>query len=554
MTNNWEYSIVNWLDWMIIGVYAVGLIALSVYLGRKQKDKNDYYLGGNEMSFWAIGLSTMATQCSTNSLLGAPAFVIAVGGLTWLQYELAVPVAMAGVILLLMPFFRKQNIISVYEYLEKRFGVGTRTLLSLTFQFLRAFATGVTVYGISLVVQQITGMPFAVCAIFLCAVTIIYDFFGGMKAVVYSDVIQMIILYAGIIVCIFYGISLCGGIGEVFKFFPADKMKTLDFASTGVGDYAGGGFSFLPMFIGGIFLYMSYYGCDQTQVQRALSAKNVDESNATLVLNGFLRFPLVLSYCFTGVIIGAYMVKYPGFVEQLKISGGEANYNLALPVFVLKNFPHGFIGIVIAALFAAAMSSLDSTINSLSAVTMRDIYERFFEKKESRPAVKLLLSRIMTLFWGSVCTVSAFFVEDISKSVIESINKIGSLLYGPVLAVFLLGVLTRRANGAGAFSGVIAGLAANAALWIYAPSVNWMWWNPAGCIVTLIVGYTVSLFAGKTKSHEEIKELIWTKNAGAFFKYKKNWVKYCIYLSVYCVFIIIVCYFIQFIPSFFKNT
>lgn len=543
----------NWLDWTIIAIYTTGLIALSVYLGKKQKNKVDYYLGGNQMSFWAIGLSTMATQCSTNSLLGAPAFVIAVGGLTWLQYELAVPLAMAGTILLLMPFFRKLNIISVYEYLEKRFGIGTRTLLSLTFQFLRAFATGVTVYGISLVVQQITGLPFAACAIFLCGVTIVYDFFGGMKAVVYSDVIQMIILYAGIAVCVFYGISLCGGIGEVFKFFPADKMNVLDFSRTGLGDYAGGGFSFLPMFIGGFFLYMSYYGCDQTQVQRALSAKNVDESNATLLINGFLRFPLVLSYCFAGVIIGAYMAKFPGFVEELRTSGSEINYNLALPVFVLKKFPHGFIGIVIAALFAAAMSSLDSTINSLSAVTMRDIYERFFEKHESQPKLKLLLSRMTTLFWGCICTASAFFVEDISKSIVESINKIGSLLYGPVLAVFLLGILTKKANGTGAFSGLIIGLAANVALWRFAVGINWMWWNPAGFIVTFASGYVVSLFIGKTKPYEEIKELLWTRDAGNFFKYKKNWTRYCIYLAAYCIFIIIVCYLIPRLPVFFRN-
>ena len=535
----------DWLDWTIIAVYSVGLIALSVYIGKKQKNKVDYYLGGNEMSFWSIGISTMATQCSTNSLLGAPAFVIAVGGLTWLQYELAVPLAMAGTILFLMPFFRKLNIISVYEYLEKRFGPGTRTLLSLTFQFLRAFATGVTVYGISLVVREITGLPFVVCALFLCTVTIIYDFFGGMKAVVYSDVIQMIILYAGIVICAVYGIYLCGGVSEVFRLFPAAKMTTLDFSRTGLGDYTGSGFSFLPMFIGGIFLYMSYYGCDQTQVQRALSAKNVDDANATLMINGFLRFPLVLSYCLVGVIIGAYMVKFPEFAENLKVSGGETNYNLALPIFVLKKFPHGLIGIVIAALFAAAMSSLDSTINSLSAVTMRDIYERFFEKKESRPALKLLLSRLTTLFWGAVCSVSAFFVEDISKSVIESINKIGSLLYGPILAVFLLGILTRKANGAGAFSGLLAGLAANAALWLFVPSVNWMWWNVAGCLVTFATGYAVSFFAGKTKTPDEIKGLIWTKNAAGVFSYRKNWKKYSIYLALYSAFIIAVCFLIQ---------
>ncbi|MDD3118782.1 MAG: sodium:solute symporter [Victivallales bacterium] len=540
----------NWCDWIIIAIYALGLIAFSIYLGKTQQNQCDYYLGGNRMSFWAIGISTMATQCSSNSLLGAPAFVIAVGGLTWLQYELAVPLAMAGTILFLMPFFRRLRLVSVYEYLERRFGPGTRTILSLTFQFLRAFATGVTVYGISLVVQQITGLSFTVCALFLCAVTVIYDFLGGMKAVVYSDVIQMVILYVGIIICAVYGIYLCGGIGEVFRHFPADKMSALVWSRTGLGDYAGGGFAFLPMFCGGLFLYMSYYGCDQTQAQRALSARSVDEANATLMVNGLLRFPLVLSYCLVGVIIGAYLIKFPEFTTHLRDAAGQVNYNLALPVFVLKKFPHGLIGIVIAALFAAAMSSLDSTINSLSAVSMRDVYERFFERNSHSPRLRLLLSRLTTLFWGTVCTTAAFFVADISGSIIESINKIGSLLYGPILAVFLLGILTRKANGIGATTGLLTGFAANAGLWLFAPAINWMWWNVAGCLITFGSGYLLSMAAGKTPSAAEL-DLLTFRGFAAANATQRKWLRNCLYLSAYTFFIILVCYLIGRLPEWF---
>ena len=154
----------------------------------------------------------------------------------------------------------------------------------------------------------------------------------------------------------------------------------LDFSKTGLGDFkAGGNYSFLPMFIGGFFLYMSYYGCDQTQVQREISTRNVDDTNASLVLNGFLRFPLVVTYCLVGVAIGAYMVKYPDFINKLMVGGAtEPNFNIAVPAFVLHELPHGIIGLIIIALFSAAMSSLDSTINSLSATSVRDIYERFF--------------------------------------------------------------------------------------------------------------------------------------------------------------------------------
>ena len=448
----------NWLDWSIMGVYIIILICMAYYIGRKQKNKEDYYLGGNDIPFWGIGISTMATQCSTNSLLGAPAFVIAVGGLTWLQYELAVPVAMIGIMIFLMPFFRKQNVISVYEYLEKRFGIGTRTLLSIMFQLLRAFATGVTVYGISLVLQQILHIPFWAAALSLCGVTIVYDFFGGMKAVVYSDVLQMFILYVGIVICLIYAVYLVGGISEVFHLFPKAKLMALDFSHTGLGDFHGGGkYSFLPMFIGGLFLYMSYYGCDQTQVQREISTRNVDDTNASLVLNGFLRFPLVVTYCLVGVAIGAYLVKNPGFINHLMIDG-KPNFNIAVPAFVLAKLPHGVIGIIIIALFSAAMSSLDSTINSLSATSVRDIYERFFETAQSSPKAKLYIGRFTTVFWGVVCTIAAFYVGSISKSILASINIISSLAYGPILATFLLAILTKRANDIGVVLGIIAGV------------------------------------------------------------------------------------------------
>ena len=211
----------NVLDWSIVFVYSVGMIAMSVYLGRKQASERDYYLGGNKISYWGIGISTMATQCSTNSLLGTPAFIIAVGGLLWLQYEIAVPLAMIGIMVFLIPFFRKQSVISVYEYLEKRFGVGTRTLLSIVFQFSRAFATGVTVYGISLVLERVVHIPFWTAVLLLGVVTVTYDFFGGMRAVIYSDVIQMIILYGGIVLAVFYVTNLVGGFCSTAHAAPA---------------------------------------------------------------------------------------------------------------------------------------------------------------------------------------------------------------------------------------------------------------------------------------------------------------------------------------------
>ena len=322
----------------------------------------------------------MATQCSTNSLLGAPAFVAfsVGGGMLWLQYELAVPFAMIFLMIFLLPLYRKLGIISVYAYLEKRFDKNTRLTLSLLFQFIRAFATGVTVYGISIVISYCTGISFTMAVVLLGIITIIYDCIGGMKAVIYSDVIQMIVLYAAIFMTIIIAISICGGFNETINAFDSTRLRAVNIDSHG---FDGNPFAFLPMLLGGFFLYISYYGCDQSQVQRELSTKSVDDTNMALFLNGILRFPLVITYCFLGVCIGAYVTKNPDFINLLPLENGKPNYNLSVPIFVIKYFPIGAVGLVMVGLFSAAMSSLDSTINSLSATTMQDVFKSFLGKK-----------------------------------------------------------------------------------------------------------------------------------------------------------------------------
>lgn len=222
-------------DWTIIILYLIGMIGLSIFLSRGQKNKDDYYLGGNDTGAWPIAISTMATQCSTNSILGAPAFVAFSigGGMLWLQYELAVPFAMIFLMIFLLPLYRRLGIISVYAYLEKRFDKNTRFTLSLLFQFIRAFATGVTVYGISIVISYCTGISFATSVIMLGVITVIYDSIGGMKAVIISDVIQMIVLYGSILMTIIIAINLTGGWNETINAFETTRLKAINLQSHG---------------------------------------------------------------------------------------------------------------------------------------------------------------------------------------------------------------------------------------------------------------------------------------------------------------------------------
>jgi SSS family solute:Na+ symporter len=483
----------NLFDWLIIFIYLAGMVALSFFLARGQNNARDYYLGGNKTGPLPIALSTMATQCSTNSLLGAPAFVAfaAGGGILWLQYELAVPFAMIILMAVIFPIFRRLNLISLYAYLEKRFNRRTRTAVSILFQFLRAFSTGVTIYGISLVLMVCLDLPFWAAGLLLGGITVIYDVLGGMRAVIWSDVIQIVVLFGAIIAAAAVAVNLIGGLGAVFVQFDPQRLQAVDFSHHGLGD--GKTFSFWPMLIGGLFLYLAYYGCDQTQAQRELSTRNVDDTRQALFLDGMLRFPLVLSYCFLGVCLGAYAVAHPEFMTDLPLTeNGDANFNLAVPIFVLKHFPHGLIGLVMVGLVAAAMSSLDSTLNALSALSMQDIV-RIFVKRDFSARTELLISKMLTVFWGVVCLAFSFYVGDVSQTIIESVNKIGSLINGPLLAVFLMGILSRRVNGAGALFGLIAGFSGNLWLWKSAPDISWLWWNAIGFFVAYTTGYVISL-------------------------------------------------------------
>ncbi len=524
----------NWIDWMVVAAYMLGMLAMSAWLGRRQQDARDYYIGGYRIGTLSIAISTMATQCSTNSLLGAPAFVIAAGGLLWLQYELAVPLAMIACMLFLLPFFRQQQLVSVYEYLERRFGPASRTLLSVLFQFLRAFSTGVTVYGISLVVTSLTGIPFWGAVLLIGGVTIVYDFLGGIRAVIYSDVAQMAILYSGIAVCLVFAVNLAGGWNEVLRHFPAAQAQTLDFSGWGLTD--GRIFAFWPMLLGGFFLYLSYYGCDQTQAQRVLSARDVDSANMALFLNGILRFPLVLTYCLLGVAIGAYAILHPEFTALLaNPSTGAADYNLAVPAFCVRYLPHGAIGLIMVALFAAAMSSLDSTINSLSALTMRDIIERFLLKHSLAGRRQIVWARLTTAFWGFICMAFAFCVGDISVSIIVSINKIGSLVNGPILGAFLLATLTRRTNDGGAVIGILAGFAGNCLTWMLLPDVSWLWWNVSGCLLTCAAGYGASGFFAARQTPSAVSKLVFHRDRRRQFNYRRSWERYQWALLAYFV-------------------
>ena len=494
----------NTLDYIIVCIYVCAFLGLG-YIFKNQKNKEDYFLGGRSFGWFPLSMSVMATQLSAISFMSAPAFVGVRegGGLQWLSYEFAVPLAMIFLGTFLVPGLYRSGVVSIYEFLEKRFGLSTRLLLSLVFQVSRAFATAVMIYAVALIIMSVIGIPLWQTILVIGLVTLIYSYQGGMKAVVYGDMIQMIILFGGIVICMIYGLEALGGWQEFSSGLDRDRLVAVDFSS--LGFRAGESFGFWPMVIGGFFLYASYYGTDQSQVQRLLSARNLGTMRKTLMVNGLLRFPITLSYCIMGLIVGTLALTNPEF----NVPSDEPD--LMIPIFIRDFLPHGIIGILIVAILSAAMSSLSSAINSLSAVTTEDFILRGHTPDNER---YVRVSKWVALAWGIICMILSFYAGDIAPTVIEAINKIGSVFFGPILATFLIALRIRKVGALAMNTGLLTGVFFNVWMWlVVGEKVFWFWWNAFGFLITLAVAVLLSFTTPVKESGklDDFRDTIYTR-------------------------------------------
>ncbi len=485
----------TWIDYSLVAGYVVFLVGMGVHLNRTQKTEEDYYVGGRKVTWWASGMSTMATQLSTVSFVSAPAFVAMKaiedgGGLGWLAYEFGVPLALLFIMVVLIPVYHRTGVLSIYEYLNQRFDAGTQVYISLLFQVSRGLATGVAVYAVGFVVAIFFGetepgrvWPYIVG---IGVVTILYDALGGIRAVIWSDVIQMTILGVGIFALSIAAFGAVGSVETLFEAYAgeAERFRIFDF-NWGWG--TGQNYAFWPMLLGGFFLYVSYYGCDQSQVQRELSVGSTDDVKRSLLLNVFGRLPIVVLYSMMGLIIGAFVRLTPEFAARIP----PDHPDWMVPIFIMSYLPHGLIGLLFVAVLAAGMSSLDSALNSMSAATMRDLYQPYIKPGASERHY-LVASKLFTVAWGVFTVGFAFVVPYISGTIIEVINKVGSLLYGPIFAAFFLGILTRWATPLAVKTGVSAGIALNAYLWLGVPQLSWLWWNLFGMVAAVLTALVVS--------------------------------------------------------------
>jgi Na+/proline symporter len=464
----WQNPTMAPVDAVIVLGSLVAVVALGAWLASRQEVVGDYYLGGRRLPAWALGISLAANQVSAVSLVGAPAFVAmrAGGGLTWLQYELAVPLAMIVLIAWGVPFLRRAPAASVYSVVEERLGRGARRALAGLFMVSRGAGAGVILYASALVVAAVTDWSLGISLLVVGSVAVAYTSLGGLVADVVTDVLQFGLLWGGtVLATVLLAVRLHGD-GAILSGIDRDRLNPLDFAHHGIGD--GATFAFWPMLVGGLFLYLSYYGCDQTQAQRILAARTEGDARKALSVAAFARFPLVCTYCLFGVMLGELLVAEPAFATRLVGRPPDA-----LPV--------GIRGVAVAGILAAALSSIDSALNSLSAVLFEELLPRL-------TTGRLCAARLATIAWGVLAIGTAYLFSRSGETTIELVNRVGSALYGPILGVFALAWLSQRADGRSAVSGVLAGVAANLTLAWVIPSLSWLWWNVTGLGTTLVVG------------------------------------------------------------------
>ena len=484
------------IDYAILIAYLLGVTALGSLFTSRQKSSRDFFLAGRTMGWFPMVLSVIATDFSAISFLGAPGYVVAhdlVIDLQTLAFFWVLPLALY----LFVRFFHRLELISAYEYLEKRFNLPLRAGCSLLFMCVRLGWMATALYATSLALAAATELPFWACVSLIGGLTTVYSALGGMRAVIWTDVVQFFVFTGAIVVVLATSIqAVPGGFGAIWRTAGAEgHNRLLNFE---------GGWEAITtpaVLIGGTFLILISYGVDQVVIQRYLTARDIDQIKRGMVFQVCVAPLVIASLAAIGLAVFGF---YRHFPERLP-AGLEADQ--WFPHFIVHELPAGVSGLVIAGLFAATMSSISSGVNSLSAACVIDFYRRFgsggspgaagapsdaMSRETDRREV--LVSRVLTLCWGAVATALAFVVGQIG--VIAIISKTLSGFFGGVLlGVFLLGILLPRANAPGATAGGLIGFATICAVGLATP-VNLFWYAPIGCSTTFIAGALASrLFA-----------------------------------------------------------
>jgi len=472
------------IDLGVIAVYLVAITAFGARFRRSQKSLKDYFLGGRTVRWWAISLSIVAAETSTLTIIGTPALALA-GNMGFLQLVCGYLVARVIIVLLFIPQYFRGEMYTAYELMRRRFGEGIRRFTAATFLVVRALAEGVRVFAISIVISIVLGTGELTSIVLITLLTLFYTFEGGMTAVIWTDVVQMFLYVAGGILSFWMILGqIPGGWGEVVRLAgPAGKFQVFDFRLELSGEFFTRTYSFWAGLACGTFLATGTHGTDQLIVQRLLSARTERESKAALLASG-----VVIVFQFTlFLLIGILLYVY----YQSSGQAAPRPLDRAYPSFIWTHMPVGVAGIIVAAILAAAMSNISAALNSLASTTIMDFYRPLFGSAAHDEAHYLRLSRLATVGWGLVLLGIAMLARNWG-SVLEAGLGVISITIGTLLGVFLLGILTRRANQPGAIAGMIAGFATMVLLRL-ATRTAWTWYVVIVTGVTFGAGWLASV-------------------------------------------------------------
>lgn len=572
------------LDWIVLILSLAGIVGYGLYKGRGSDSVQSYLLADKSMPWWAMGLSIMATQASAITFIGTTGQGYS-DGMRFVQFYFGLPLAMILIAAFVVPMFHRAGVVTAYEYIERRFDAKSRVATTLIFLIQRGLGAGLALYAPAVVLSVILGWPERVTVIIMAAIVLCYAVPGGIKAVTWTDVQQMMLIFVGIIAAFTTAVVMLpdnvGFSDALYLAGVSGRLNAVDLSFDLENRY-----NIWSGLIGGMFLALSYFGCDQSQVQRYLTGKSIAASRTSLIFNAVAKLPLQFFILLTGALVFAfYLFAAPPILfnrvqlarfqsasepalaaqvqsaqreyeqalaerrsisEQLvaqrnggtqqvaqaggatvgtpvvpedlrrangavqdarkkgveliqQINGGRPydDTNYIFLTFVMKYFPVGLIGLVIAAIFAAAMSTISAELNSLATSSTIDIYRRFI-KRDATDRHYVLVSKLGTIFWGVYAGVFAYFGGRLG-SLIEAINMVGSLFYGSLLGVFVLAFAFKRATGTGAFIGLIVGEIAVLATW-QLTTVSFLWYNLVGCAVVVCTGLLISSFSRPAES------------------------------------------------------
>jgi solute:Na+ symporter, SSS family len=469
----------NHLDFGIIALYLAGITLFGLRFRKRQRTLRDYFLADRDIPWWAIALSIVAAETSTLTIISIPGLAYDTN-LTFLQVVLGYLVGRIVISFILLPHYFRGDLFTAYQLIERRFGPALRSLTAGLFLLTRALAEGVRVYAVSIVVAIALGTGEVASIAIITVLTLIYTFEGGLAAVIWTDVVQTFIYVGGTLIGVVTILHLVpGGWAAIHSTAAsAGKLQVFDFSWTLWKPY-----TFWAGLVGGTFLTTASHGTDQLIVQRLLAARTERQSKLALLSSGIailFQFGLFL-------IVGVMLFTFY-HVPSLNFGRADKIY----PTFIVSQMPHGISGLLIAAILAAAMSNLSAALNSLSSSSVIDFY--FGRDSHASDAQKVRLSRLATFVWALVLFALAVLSLHKVGRVVEVGLQIASIAYGALLGVFLLGVLTRRANQRGAMVGMLFGLGGELYLWL-GTHVPWTWWVAIGTVITFASGYAISRIA-----------------------------------------------------------